>query len=321
MNNLSASLLAWLRCFDAVARNDSFTIAAQELHVTQGSVSQQVKKLEDYLGAPLFHREGKRLSFTREGARLATATGQSFLSLNQVIGKLREARREQDVTLNLSCSPSFAMLWLTPRVGDLLRTQHGMAVRIHGEFHTLDRIEMGRGGAHAGIRFDPGNYVDLHSDIFLDEWLIPVATPEYLAQHPEILDFQHLPPSLMIHDEEPWQNAPRNIEWDTWIEANGNPAPNHTGVYFNLSQLAIISALSGQGVAMGRMALVYAALTTGTLLAPFPFAVKSKASYQFIYQRAPSSTTRHLQDWLHHASCKFAAERNSLLERLGVTML
>jgi DNA-binding transcriptional LysR family regulator len=66
-NHLSPSLLTWLRCFDAVARHNSFTLAAKELHVTQGSVSQQVKKLEEYLGVPLFYREGKSLSLTREG--------------------------------------------------------------------------------------------------------------------------------------------------------------------------------------------------------------------------------------------------------------
>lgn len=57
-NHLSSSLLAWLRCFDAVARNSSFTLAANELHVTQGSISQQVRKLEEYLGVTLFERRG-----------------------------------------------------------------------------------------------------------------------------------------------------------------------------------------------------------------------------------------------------------------------
>ena len=316
---LSSSLLTWLRCFDAVTRNDSFTLAAQELHVTQGSVSQQVKKLEEYLGMPLFVREGKRLSLTREGARLATASGQAFQTLNQAVGKLREARRDHNAPLNVSCSPSFAMLWLTPRVGELLRGQDGVSVRIYGEFHMLDRIGMGQSGLQAGIRFDPGHYSDLHADMFLDEWLVPVATPEYLEQHPEIRSFQDLPPSLMIHDESAWHNAPHNIEWDTWIGATGESSPKHSGVYFNLSQLAVVAALTGQGIAMGRMALVYEELKSGRLVAPFPYAVQSKASYHFIFTRSPSGKTEHFQQWLHQAGEAFVTERDELLDQLGIT--
>lgn len=318
-NHLSSSLLTWLRCFDAVARHNSFTRAARELHVTQGSVSQQVKKLEDYLGVPLFHRVGKSLSLTREGARLSLVSGQSFESLNQAVGKLRRDPRSANAApLNLSCSPSFAMLWLTPRVSDLLQGQSGVTVRIYGEYHMLDRVGMGLSGIQAGIRFDPGHYVDLNEEMFLDEWILPVTTPEFLSRHPQIRSIADMAPSMMLHDENPWHGATQNVEWNTWLEAMDQPPSRPGGVYFNLSQLAVVAALTGHGIAMGRLALVYDELKSGRLMAPFPWAVKSRASYRFISGKKSSDTNEHLRQWLHTTSDQFVLERDALLRDLGI---
>ncbi|BBL23180.1 MULTISPECIES: LysR family transcriptional regulator [Comamonas] len=317
-NHLSPSLLTWLRCFDAVARHNSFTLAAKELHVTQGSVSQQVKKLEEYLGVPLFYREGKSLSLTREGARLSLVSEQSFETLNQAVGKLRRDQRSTNAPLNLSCSPSFAMLWLTPRVSDLLQGKSGVTVRIYGEYHMLDRVGMGLSGIQAGIRFDPGHYVDLNEEMFLDEWIIPVTTPEFLARHPDIRSIADVAPGMMLHDENPWHSATQNVEWNTWLEAMDAPPSKPGGVYFNLSQLAMVAALTGQGIAMGRLALVYDELKSGRLVAPFPCAVKSKASYRFISGQKSTDTNEHLRQWLHATSDQFKLERNELLEQMGI---
>lgn len=317
-NHLSPSLLTWLRCFDAVARHNSFTRAARELHVTQGSVSQQVKKLEDYLGTPLFHREGKALSLTREGARLSLVSEQSFEALNHAVGKLRRDQRSHNAPLNLSCSPSFAMLWLTPRVSDLLQGKSGVAVRIYGEYHMLDRVGMGLSGIQAGIRFDPGQYADLNAEMFLDEWIVPVTTPEFLAGNPQIRTVADIDPHVMLHDENPWHAAPQNIEWDTWLQAMGEPPTRRGGTYFNLSQLAVVAALTGHGIAMGRLALVYDELKSGRLVAPFPTAVRSKASYHFISSQKSSDTNEHLRHWLQATGQQFVQERNELLARLKI---
>lgn len=317
-HTLSPSLLAWLRCFDAVARNRSFTLAAQELHVTQGSISQQVRKLEDYLGVALFDRNAKPLALTLEGARLDRASGQAFESLGQAVGALRRSPA-RDAPLNLSCSPSFALLWLAPRIGDLRQGQAGLSVRIHGEFHGLDRAGMAASGIEAGIRFDPGHYADLQAERFLDEWLVPVAAPQFLRGHPGLRDSADLQPQWMLHDESPWQNAPSHVEWDTWLDAVGAPRPGrHSGACFNLSQLAMVAALTGQGVAMGRLALVHDELASGRLVAPFPFAVRSPASYHVLLGPAPSAGHAQLRQWLHEAGAGFAQERGRLLARLGI---
>lgn len=108
---LSPSLLAWLRCFDAAARCGSFTKAAHELHVSQGAVSQQVKKLEDWLGCALLLRTPTGLALTPEGERLVPVTREAFGELQAAVRRLRAATRTGD-SANANCSPSFAMMRL-----------------------------------------------------------------------------------------------------------------------------------------------------------------------------------------------------------------
>lgn len=316
--NLSSSLVIWLRCFDAVARNGSFTQAANELHVTQGSVSQQVRKLEDYMGVTLFHRARGGLSLTGEGVRLAHASGQAFLALDQAVGALRQPRHGRSAALSLNCSPSFAMLWLTPRIGGLLQECADLSVRIYGEFHLLDREGMTNGNMQAGIRYDPGGYVDVRAEPFLDEWLVPVASPAFMARHPGLTQARDLPASSMLHDELPWSDAPAHAEWNAWLAAAGHAVARHEGPHFNLSQLAMVAALNGQGVAMGRLALVAEELRRGNLVAPFPFAVASPAAYHYIVAPHVSSAAERLGDWLRQAAREFVQERDALLRQLGI---
>jgi DNA-binding transcriptional LysR family regulator len=105
---LSPSLLAWLRCFDAAARCGSFTRAAHELHVSQGAVSQQVKKLEDWLGHPLLVRTAAGLALTAEGECLFPITRESFGGLAHALHRLRAPRKAD--AANDGGSPSFAVM-------------------------------------------------------------------------------------------------------------------------------------------------------------------------------------------------------------------
>lgn len=89
---------------------------------------------------------------------------------------------------------------------------------------------------------------------------------------------------------------------------------------FNLSQLAMVAALTGQGVAMGRLALVYDELLSGRLVPAFPVAVRSRASYHFLHAQAPTGHHEHLRQWLQDAGARFARERDALLQRLGIAL-
>src|SRR5574337_2236885 len=118
-SRLFPSLLAWLSCFEAAARHGSFPRAAAELCSTQGAVSQQVKQLETWLGRPLFVRTPRTLMPTPEGKWLAVVLRESFGAIEDALSQMRLVGDAPVATL--SCSPSFAMQWLTPRLGEFFR--------------------------------------------------------------------------------------------------------------------------------------------------------------------------------------------------------
>ncbi|WP_454689339.1 LysR family transcriptional regulator [Achromobacter aloeverae] len=311
---LSASLLTWLRAFDAAARHNSFTLAAEELHVTQGAISQQVRHLEDWLGTPLFQRGRRQLSLLPPGVRLKLAVKESFHILEQTVTSLRPPARQP--VLRLNCSPSFAMQWITPRIGDVLADNPDLSLRVYGEFHALNRSRMTQEHIEAAVRFDLGGYEDVHAVSFLDEWLLPVASPAFLADHPEIRAPQDIPVALMLHDELPWDSAGDHEEWNRWLTLAGAPVPRvHTGQHFNLSLLAVNAAISGQGIAMGRMGIVMDALTTGRLAPVLPLAVASEASYRYVCMDIDNPRVIAVAHWLRQESLRFRRQRQEWFRR------
>ncbi|SEA94699.1 LysR substrate-binding domain-containing protein [Acidovorax soli] len=309
---LTPSLLAWLRSFDAAARHGSFTKAAAELCITQGAVSQQVKQLEDWLRRPLFLRTPRALVPTPEGKWLAVVLRESFEAIESTLAQMRQPA--EAATATLSCSPSFAMSWLTPRLGDFFRQHPHTGLRVFGEFHTLDRTRMVRDGVEAAVRFDLGGYRDLNATVFLDEWLIPVASPEFLARHPPITRPQNLRGDWLLHDGSAWDGADTYEEWQHWFaEMGATPPPWAGGQQFNLSQLALGAALAGQGIAMGRAALVLQDVKAGRLVPLLGRSVLSRAAYSFVTTTHPSPSMELVREWLVEEARRFCGERAQVL--------
>lgn len=315
---LSPSLLAWLRSFDAAARHGSFTKAAAELCITQGAVSQQVKQLEDWLRRPLFLRTPRALVPTPEGKWLAVVLRESFDAIESTLAQMRQP--PEAATATLSCSPSFAMSWLTPRLGDFLRQHPHTGLRVFGEFHTLDRTRMVRDGVEAAVRFDLGGYRDLNATAFLDEWLVPVASPEFLARHPAINAPEDLQGDWLLHDGSAWDGADTYEEWQHWFaQVGATPPPWAGGQQFNLSQLALGAALAGQGIAMGRAALVLQDVKAGRLVPLLGRSVLSRAAYSFVTTTHPSPAMELVRAWLVEEAQRFCGERSQVLPALVAT--
>lgn len=313
---LSSSLLAWLRCFEAAARHHSFTRAAEELCVTQGAVSQQVKQLEQWLGRPLFVRTPRALTPTPEGERLRLVLRESFEAIAGALSQLR--RRGEAGPVSLSCSPSFAMRWLTPRMGSFFRDHADIGLRVQGEFQALDRGRMLREGIDAAVRFDPGAYRDVHARRFLDEWLLPVASPAFVAAHPELRCPADLRGELLLHDASPWDGAGEFDEWGAWLQQAGVTVPDlEQGQRFNLSQLAIGAALAGQGVAMGRTALVLEDLEAGRLVDLFGLHLPSQAAYYFVSAQGQRPEVAAIEAWLVTEGAAFGAQRDQWRKASG----
>ncbi len=291
----------------------SFTKAASELCITQGAVSQQVKLLEEWLRRPLFLRTPRALLPTPEGQWLAVVLRESFQAIEGTLTQLRSP--SPDHGLALSCAPSFAMGWLTPRLGDFYRAHPEVGLRVIAEFHVLDRERMARDDLAAAVRFDLGQYRDLQATEFLDEWLLPVASPAFLAAHPALRTPADLRAPMLLHDASAWVGADPCEEWAHWLRAAEAELPQlaQQGHHFNLSQLALAAALTGQGIAIGRAALVLDDLVAGRLVAPFALPVRSRASYHFVSVPQPGAHTVLVQAWIAAQAARFRAERDRVL--------
>ena len=316
---LSPSVLAWLRCFDAAARCGSFTKAAQMLHVSQGAVSQQVKKLEDRVGHALLLRTPEGLRLTREGEQLNAATRDAFSSLEKAMNRLEAARVQEP--LNVSCSPSFAMFWLTLRLGSFYRDHPHLALRIVGESDRIDAARMARENITAAVRFGTASSADAVGVDLFDEWLVPVATPAFMQAHPELRHAGNLRGDHMVHAADPWEGTEPTEEWADWLAATGVELPQvalRQGTQFTHSFLAMQAALGGQGIAMGRAGLVLGYLLQGRLMVPFRQRVKLQATYRFVGNPSyPDMPT--LMAWFLDEAGRYMQQRDALFDSEQIT--
>lgn len=313
---LDSSVLGALRCFEAAGRLLSFTRAAESLNLTQSAVSQQIRQLEDRLGYLLFLRQPRSLKLTPKGEALFETTTRALDDIQQTIRRLDLP----NAPLQVNCLPSFALQWLMPRLTEFHRQQPDVSVRLKAEFQALDRQAMDAEDIDVAVRYDPIRYNRLQADVLLDEYLIAVATPEYLTRHPGLSSGVSLDGVVLLHDASPWVGAAEFVEWRTWLEAF-HPAwiAHLDGPQFNLSSLAIGAALNHQGVAMGRTALVYDELMSGRLVNVFGRHVRAPARYVLLSRRPDDPRVAIFSSWLKAEFARFDTSRMALLSPDAVT--
>lgn len=317
---LPPSLLTWLRAFEAAARHRSFTRAGQELHVTQGAISQQIRNLEQWLSRPLFIRLPRGLALTADGHRLQDVVSDAYSQIAAVINELSQPVNDQKLTIG--CAPSFALRWLTPRLSGFFRQHASANLRVHGEVFNYDLERMLREGVGGAIRYGPGGYRGMKATCFLDEWLLPVASPQFVEAHPELRSPADLRGEWLLHDDEPWSGAGDCAEWKYWLDAQGVALPNFDhGRHFNLSQMAASAASAGQGIAMGRLAVVFEDLQMGRLVDVFQQYTRSPASYWYVSAHGQAASSAALEQWLLDESARFMEERRAWSKNIPAATL
>lgn len=307
--------MSWLRCFEAAARASSFTQAAAELSLTPGAISQQVRELEDRLGVALFRRLPRQLVLTEEGGQLREVVTIALDQLELALSRLHG--RHADGPVVLSCYSSFALLWLMPRIGAFYREHPKIDLRVSAEFHLLEMATVLSEGIDAAIRYDLGEYRDLESTHLLDEYLLPVASPGFIQAHPELRCPADLDDAMLLHDSSAWPGASPEAEWKHWLRSAGvDTASLAQGKRFNMAQLAVDAALNGQGVAIGRLALVIDHLQEGCLVPMFGRAVRSPAAYRLVHVAQPQPRVGVLTHWLTQEADRFRQYRDEYLPTL-----
>ncbi len=268
-----------MRVFEAAARHLSFTRAADELHVTQAAISHQVKALEDWLGTPLFQRLSRGLKLTPAGEAYLPRLTQAFDLLTLATSQMVD--RAGKKVLTLSTLDSFASIWLLPRLKRFRERHPGIDVRIV----SIDREDdsVSRGDVDIDLRYGDGQWPGLHVTRFLTEEIFPVCSPELLdGEHP-LIDTSALMHHTLLHDV-------MITDWQSWlVAASVANVDAGRGPGFNHSYLVTQAAINGDGVALGRSALVADAIKAGKLVKPFDLSLSSEFAYYFVCKKAQST--------------------------------
>ncbi|MBI3285646.1 MAG: transcriptional regulator GcvA [Burkholderiales bacterium] len=279
--------LAALRAFEAAARHQNFSRAAEEIHLTHGAISHQVRALEQELGAPLFVRHGKRIAITPDGEQFAAAIRQALQDIAAAAGQLQRRGRQQ--RLGVTALPSFAARWLSPRLGRFIEHHPDLEVSLQSSNHLTD---FAREAVDIGIRFGQGHYPGLVSEWLMGDSYYPVVSPHFHGGRLPRTPAELAAAPLLRCDLEPWE---------PWFRAAGldNAEPSG-GLVFQDSSILARAAVDCQGIALGRHAIVQSDIESGQLVRLFDIAVPSPVSYYLVYPAAAieKPQVRAFRSWL-----------------------
>jgi LysR family transcriptional regulator, glycine cleavage system transcriptional activator len=263
-----------LRAFEAAARHLSFTRAAGELHVTQAAVSHQIRALEERLGRKLFRRVGRNLFLTDAAQSYLADVRAAFDRIDEATRRLEA--RDRGGVLNATVLPSFAAMWLLPRLGRFRAAYPEIDVRLSSD---SEMVDFARSDFDIGIRTGRGRWPGLRSDLILTERLTVVCSPE-LAKSVPLKAPHDLAKVTLLHDE------PRE-RWAIWFRRLGlDDVDPWRGPGFSHSNMVIQAAIAGQGVAVVGETLATDELKAGRLVRPFPETLPTDYSYYLVYLEA-----------------------------------
>ncbi|KAF0813939.1 Glycine cleavage system transcriptional activator [Andreprevotia sp. IGB-42] len=263
-----------LRAFEAAARLGNMAQAAEELFVTPGAVSHQVKALEEQLGYALFIREGRGVRLTAEGRRLAGVLNGAFGTIAAEVETMRRERERPRVVI--TCVPSFAAKWLTPRLKHFIGAHPEIELWVHS---SLTREDIAAQGIDLAIRVGRGVYPGLYAQHFMEDDFIVVASPALaggLPRQPAGLAGR----MLLRSNNEPWRR------WFDEAGLNDWPEPSQ-GIVFNDSALLVQAAAEGQGIALARRLLIQDEVASGRLVPLFDLTVPLELPYWLVTTTPP----------------------------------
>ena len=312
MRNLAARLpsLDLVRGFVAVGRRMSITQAAQDLFVTQSAVSRQVIALEEALGVKLIHRGYRSISFTDAGERFFRIADSALQQLQDGVGALAHERDRQPVTVTASIGVTG--LWIMPRLGGFQQRHPDIDVRVAANNKVVD---LRTAGADIAIRYCPASSAPPGAQRLFGEAVVPVAHPSLGISR---LDPASIASQFLIEYDDlnrPW------LQWADRLHSMGLSAVKPKGMLrYNQYDQAIRAALEGQGIALGRVALVEPLLSGGRLVAVGGAGAEHTHGYAYWLVQAdaaPRDDVKVVIDWIKTEAKSVEARLQDELSALG----
>jgi len=278
--------LAALRAFEAAARHENFSRAAEEVHLTHGAISHQIRGLEEDLGLQLFTRNGKRIAITPEGQRFAAVIRRSLGEIARAAEELQDSVRVK--RLLISAVPSLAARWLSARMGKFIDRHPDIEVTLQT---SPELVDLTRSQVDVCVRFGSGVYPGVKAEWLIGDFLYPVASPKYRGGNLPRTPAELTTDMLLRSDE----------SWDSWFAAAGVGLSEPSGgLVFDDSSMLLRSAAAGHGIAVARHLIAMPEIADGDLVRLFDVAVPTRYSYYIVYteQAIQKPQVRAFRDWL-----------------------
>ncbi|MEK6355941.1 MAG: LysR substrate-binding domain-containing protein [Burkholderia cenocepacia] len=292
-----------LRAFESAARNGSFTLAAEELSLTQSAVSKHVKTLEAYFGRKLFVRHGPKMTVTAEAHIFAAGLRRGFRQVEEACMLFRTQR---DV-LRLKAPSTLTMRWLLDALAAFRGTRPAFEVQIASVWMDVDTVDFFSESYDCAILLGAGKFGEsTHCVKLFDEWLIPVcsrATATVARANPAACE--------LIHP------SPDRRDWRRWLNGSGHDlnVDITRGQVFDMLEQGIAAAIAGHGMSIGDLALCATAIDEKQLVLPFKTAVSTGDAYYLVW---PEDSAKAAQVRELHA---FLAGRMPRLAHPGVRFI
>ncbi|WVK05379.1 LysR family transcriptional regulator AmpR [Xanthomonas campestris pv. olitorii] len=273
-----------LRAFEAAARHQNLTRAANELCVSQAAVSHQIKALEQQLGTSLFHRLPRGVALTDEGAALAPVLGEAFDRIAATLERFADGRYRE--VLSVGVVGTFATGWLLPRLAAFHATHADIELRL--STHN-NRVDLAGEGLDLAIRFGDGDWQGQVAEAVMEAPFAPVCAPA-MARGLRVPEDLARVPLLRSY---------RLDEWPQWFRAARATEVPARGSMFDSSLTLASAAAAGAGVALLPLPMFRQDLDAGRLVCPFPITIDAGRYWLTRLRSRPQSDAgRRLRDWL-----------------------
>lgn len=284
--------LRLITVFDTVYRCGSLQRAATELGVSQSAVSQAIKQLEDFMGAPLLNRDTRPASLTEAGLHLQQGVSKGLEQIGNAVAEVRALLASHAQSLTVACTVGTATYWLMPCLTGFHERHAEAAISVHTVASGPPRIAP---GIDVAIRYGLGDWNEGPTRLLFRERVVPVCAPERYAQLADrAFQMDDMP---LLHVDSGYPNW---LGWPEYFERSGIKKPARAGLVFTNYVQATQAALAGQGILLGWRSMVGEFVKVGKLAElPLPSVIPQESFYLVSPERPRNAQLQQqLVDWL-----------------------